>query len=173
MLCTDVPTVRLTGLNLKQPDMSVNEAIVLPVEQILLQPTASSKRALLTEVVEMLPALDPDPVLELIMARERLGSTGIGHGVAIPHSRMPDLAQPMIALARHVDGVDFDAIDGRLVHIMVLLLVPDDDSSKHLELLAKLARRLGNTRFRQAIMAAPDAERIAQLFAQDEEHPLL
>ncbi|MDQ6974658.1 MAG: PTS sugar transporter subunit IIA [Mariprofundaceae bacterium] len=138
--------------------------MMIPVEQILLNPTASSKRALLTEIVGVLPALDPDPVLELIMARERLGSTGIGHGVAIPHSRMPDLAHPVIALARHVGGVDFDAIDNRLVHIVVLLLVPDDNSSIHLELLAKLARSLQKTSFRQSIMAASDAESIAKLF---------
>jgi len=141
---------------------------MIPVEQILLNPVASSKRALLTEVVGLLPALDPDPVLDLIMARERLGSTGIGHGVAIPHSRMPDLAEPVIALARHMDGVDFDAIDHRMVHIVVLLLVPDNDSSQHLEILAKLARRLQNTEFRQAIMAANDAESMAQLFANSE-----
>ncbi|MDQ6995695.1 MAG: PTS sugar transporter subunit IIA [Mariprofundaceae bacterium] len=138
--------------------------MMIPVEQILLNPTSRSKRALLTEVVGILPALDPDPVLELIMARERLGSTGIGHGVAIPHSRMPDLAHPVIALARHVEGVDFDAIDNRLVHIVVLLLVPDDDSNSHLELLAKLARNLQKTSFRQAIMSAPDAESVSQLF---------
>jgi len=153
--------------------MMSNEVMVIPIEQILLHPTASSKRALLTEVVGLLPALDPDPVLELIMARERLGSTGIGHGVAIPHSRMPDLPHPVIALARHVEGVDFDAIDGRLVHIVVLLLVPDDGSSKHLELLAQLARSLQKTSFRQAIMAATDVESIALLFAQDQKHPLI
>jgi len=152
--------------------MMSNEAIMIPVEQILLQPTSGSKRALLTEVVGLLPALDPDPVLELIMARERLGSTGIGHGVAIPHSRMPDLTHPVIALARHVDGVDFDAIDNRLVHIVVLLLVPDGGSSKHLELLAQLARRLQKTSFRQAIMSAEDEESIVQLFSQPENKPL-
>jgi len=152
--------------------MTSQEAIMIPTDHILLHSMAGSKRALLTEVVGLLPALDPDPVLDLIMARERLGSTGIGHGVAIPHSRMPDLREPVIAVARHVDGVDFDAIDNRLVHIVVLLLVPDDDSSQHLELLAKLARRLQSTSFRQAIMAAEDVESMTQLFAQDQAHSL-
>jgi len=148
--------------------MISNDAVMIPVEQILLHPVASSKRAILTEMVGLLPSLDPAPVLELIMARERLGSTGIGHGVAIPHSCMADLAKPIIAVARHVDGIDFDAIDDRLVHIVVLLLVPDDSSGEHLELLAQLARRLQKTKFRQAIMAAPDAAHIAQLFARHE-----
>jgi len=147
--------------------------MMIPTERILLHPRACSKRALLTEMVTMLPAMDPDQVLELIMARERLGSTGIGHGVAIPHSRMPDLTQPVIVLARHMDGIDFDAIDGRLVHIVVLLLVPDDDSSQHLELLAKLARRLQLTLFRQSIMDAADAESMAELFQKEEPHPLI
>jgi len=146
---------------------------MIPVEHMLLHPTSNSKRALLTELVSLLPALDPDPVLELIMARERLGSTGIGHGVAIPHSRMPDLAQPVIALARHIEGVDFDAIDGRLVHIVVLLLVPDDNSGQHLELLAQLARCLQQTSFRQSLMAAADEHGMAQLFQTHEKHPLI
>jgi len=152
--------------------MMSQAAMVIPVEHILLHPTSRSKRALLTELVSLLPALDPDPVLELIMARERLGSTGIGHGVAIPHSRMPDLVQPVIALARHVEGVDFDAIDGRLVHIVVLLLVPDDDSGKHLELLAQLARCLQKTSFRQSLMAASDEDSTAQLFQMYEKQVL-
>ena len=141
-----------------------SDVIMIPTERILLHPTSSSKRALITEIVDLLPAMDPDPVLELIMARERLGSTGIGHGVAIPHSRMPDLEKPVIALARHTEGVDFDAIDGQPVHIVVLLLVPDDDSCKHLELLAQLARQLQHDSFRHAIMSAENEESIAELF---------
>lgn len=99
------------------------------------------------------------------MAREQLGSTGIGHGVAIPHGRMPDLSLPVLALARHPEGVDFDSIDGKPVHIAVLLLVPDSDDRQHLELLAQLARTLQQESIREEVMQADSREKIAALFA--------
>ncbi len=105
--------------------------------------------------------------MEVVMAREQLGSTGIGHGVAIPHGRMPDLSAPMLALARHQDGVNFEAIDGQPVHIVVLLLVPDSEDRQHLELLAKLARSLQNSHTREAIMQADSIESVIALFADE------
>jgi len=143
--------------------------MIIPIDRILLDSSTQSKRALISEIAGLLPAMDPDQVLELIMAREQLGSTGIGHGVAIPHGRMADLAKPVIAVARHTQGIDFDAIDGNLVHIVVMLLVPDDDSGHHLELLAKLARLLQNQVVRHAILQAGSAEDISALFADEEE----
>jgi len=138
---------------------------MIPVEHILLASAACSKRALITEIAGLLPAMDPDQVLELIMAREHLGSTGIGHGVAIPHSRMSDLPEPVIAMARHLGGIDFDAIDGQAVYIVVMLLVPDDENGQHLELLAKLARLLQKPEFRESIMAVNDTQAMSDLFA--------
>ncbi|MDX8405589.1 MAG: PTS sugar transporter subunit IIA [Mariprofundus sp.] len=139
---------------------------MLAIEHILLDSTADSKRAVITELAEVLTSIDPDHVMEVVMAREHLGSTGIGHGVAIPHGRMPDLQTPMLALARHVKGVDFDAIDGQPVHIVVLLLVPDSDDRRHLELLAQLARNLQQARFRESVMQADSAEIISLLFRE-------
>ncbi len=100
------------------------------------------------------------------MAREHLGSTGIGHGVAIPHGRMPDLSAPAMALARHSEGVDFESIDGELVHIIVLLIVPDSNDRQHLEVLAQLARALQQQQIRDAILAAEDQETVATVFAE-------
>ncbi|MDX8395245.1 MAG: PTS sugar transporter subunit IIA [Mariprofundaceae bacterium] len=137
---------------------------LIPSGRILMDSNAGSKRALITELVNMLKAMDPDQVLEVVMAREHLGSTGIGHGVAIPHGRMPDLATPVIAVARHQAGIDFDSIDGVPVHIVVLLLVPDGDDRSHLELLAKLARLLQQENFRSNILQADSAEMISALF---------
>lgn len=115
----------------------------------------------------MLTSIDPDRVMEVVMAREQLGSTGIGHGVAIPHGRMPDLPAPMLALARHQEGVDFDAIDRQPVHIIVLLLVPDSDDRQHLELLARLARSLQDSQIRDAVMKAESAAEVTALFADE------
>ncbi|PCH52626.1 MAG: transcriptional regulator [Flavobacteriaceae bacterium] len=138
---------------------------MIPVEHIQLASTARSKRALITEIAGLLPAMDPDQVLELIMAREHLGSTGIGYGVAIPHSRMSDLPEPVIAMVRHPEGIDFDAIDGQPVYIVVMLLVPDDEDGQHLELLAKLARLLQKAEFRQSIMNVSDTQAMSDLFS--------
>ena len=136
-------------------------------ERVLPDSTASSKRALLTELANSLSAMDPDQVLEVVMAREHLGSTGIGHGVAIPHGRMSDLTNPVIALARHKDGIDFDAIDGAPVHIVILLLVPDSEDRTHLDLLARLARLLQQGSFRDAIMHADSPKAISELFGEE------
>jgi len=138
---------------------------LLTAEHIQLDSHAHSKRALITELAGTLTSIDPDTVMEVVMAREQLGSTGIGHGVAIPHGRMSDLATPVLALARHVSGVDFEAIDGNPVHIVVLLLVPDSDDRQHLELLAQLARNLQQESFRQQIMRADSSAAVATLFA--------
>jgi len=140
---------------------------LIPVERVLPDSSASSKRALLTEMASSLSKMDPDQVLEVVMAREHLGSTGIGHGVAIPHGRVPDLSQPVITLVRHPEGIDFDSIDGNPVHIIILLLVPDNEDRTHLELLARLARMLQQESFRTSIMQASNPEALSELFLED------
>jgi len=137
---------------------------LLTPEHVLLASTASSKRALITELAKTLSSMDLDQVMEVVMAREQLGSTGIGHGVAIPHGRLPELSQPVVAIARHSGGVDFDAIDGQPVHIIVMLLVPEDASRQHLELLAYLARIFQQEGLRQAIMQAESIDDVLRLF---------
>lgn len=144
----------------------MNATTLIPPERVLSDSQAGSKRALLTELAGSLTAMDTDLVLEVVMAREHLGSTGIGHGVAIPHGRMPDLNNPVIALVRHPEGIDFDAIDNKPVHIVILLLVPSNEDRSHLELLARLARMLQQDDFRNAIMKADSPQAISDLFGE-------
>lgn len=144
--------------------MMVDDGVPVRAERVLLGSKAQSKRALLTEMAGMLSSMDPDLVLEVIMTRENLGSTGMGHGVAIPHGRMAGLTSPVVVIAIHQQGVDFDAIDSELVHIVVMLLVPDDDDKIHLELLAKLARLLQQESIRTQLRAADDEKAIEALF---------
>lgn len=143
------------------------DSVPVTAEHILLGSTAQSKRALLTEMAGMLSSFDPDLILEVIMTREQLGSTGMGHGVAIPHGRMKGLQEPAIVVATHQQGLDFDAIDNELVHIVVMLLVPDDEDKIHLELLAKLARRLQQQQIRSKIRQATNPDIVAELFHGD------
>jgi len=140
---------------------------LIPPERVLPDSQAKSKRALLTEMANSLSTMDSNLVMEVVMAREHLGSTGIGHGVAIPHGRMPDLSSPVVVLARHPEGIDFDAIDNKPVHIVILLLVPADEDRTHLELLARLARLLQQAHFRESIMNAPSPQSISELFSEN------
>jgi len=140
------------------------QTTLIPPENILLDSHANSRRELISELANALPNIDPVLALEVIMSRERLGSTGIGHGVAIPHGKLADLNSPVLVLARHRQGVDFDAIDGNPVHIAVMLLAPDEADKPHLELLAHLARILQHEETRQKIMQAKDAESISRIF---------
>lgn len=86
-----------------------------------------------------LRGLDQGPVLQVVLEREELGSTGLGGGVAIPHGKSPLVKTPLLILAVAPDGVDFDSIDGQPVRVFVLMLTPQDgDAREHLQLLARL-----------------------------------
>jgi len=146
-------------------------ASLIPADAVLLLSDSGSKAAIIAELLETLPSIDPDQAMAVIMEREKLGSTGIGHGIAIPHGRLPDLETPITALARHSGGIDFDAIDGKPVHIVVVLLAPKDEDRSHLELLAGLARALQKDSVRKAVMAANTAEEISALFAPPAANP--
>jgi len=137
---------------------------LIPADTILLDSRVSSKSAIIAETIGLLPSIDPDQAMAVVMEREKLGSTGIGHGIAIPHGRLPELDAPVAALARHVEGVDFDAIDGQPVHIVVVLLAPANEDRSHLEMLASLARTLQQESVRQAIMQADSPEAVSALF---------
>jgi len=143
--------------------MNEKSTLVSP-EHVLMNSGANSKTAIISEIAALLTSIDPDQAMEVIMERERLGSTGIGHGIAIPHGRLPELNEPVVAVARHAKGVDFDAIDAQPVHIIVLLLAPDNADKTHLELLAHLARILQQAHVREAIMKASSPEAVAALF---------
>jgi len=142
-----------------------NPATLIPADAVLLQSESSSKAAIIAEVLEALPSVDPDLGMAVIMEREKLGSTGIGHGIAIPHGRLPELDAPLTALIRHQEGIDFDAIDGQPVHIVVLLLAPVTEDRSHLDMLAGLARALQKESVRQSIMQAQTGEEISRLFS--------
>ena len=102
------------------------------------------------------PISDMD-ILDALIARERLGSTGLGHGVALPHSRMPGLDEPLAALVTLREGVDFESADGEPVDLVVGLLVPEDCNEEHLKILADLARRFSDAGLRRDLRECEDA----------------
>ncbi|MDO6460283.1 PTS sugar transporter subunit IIA [Granulosicoccaceae sp. 1_MG-2023] len=103
-------------------------------------------------------------VLNALAARERLGSTGLGHGIAIPHGRMEGLDKPLAAVMTLDTGIDFEAPDGEPVDILFALLIPQECNDAHLKILAALAKLFVQEDLRKALREATDAEQILQIF---------
>jgi len=99
--------------------------------------------------------------------RERLGSTGVGNGVALPHARMPGIERVAAAFARLSEPLDFDAVDGRPVDLVCFLLAPADCGGAHLRALARVSRLLRRPETRQRLRAAPTADALYAILADD------
>lgn len=106
--------------------------------------------------------LDADELFRRLVARERLGSTGIGHGIAIPHCRVAGCHNTLCALITLKDALEFDAIDGEPVDVVFALLVPEEAHDEHLQTLAHLAGSLNEAAFREALRAADSSEELFQ-----------
>ena len=123
-----------------------------------------TKREILSEMVETLKNAklidDVDSVVNIIMERESLGSTGIGDGVAIPHGKMKKLNTILCVAGRSKEGVNFDAVDRQPVHIFFLVLAPEDSASLHLKVLSRISKVLRDQSFRKKILKLSDAHEI-------------
>jgi PTS system nitrogen regulatory IIA component len=121
-------------------------------EDILLELVGALEKAKLID--------NADEVLRVIMEREKLGSTGIGDGVAIPHGKMKKLDRILCVAARSLNGVDFDAVDRRPVHIFFLVLAPEDSASMHLKVLSRISKILRDKSFRKRLLKLGDAHEL-------------
>ncbi len=106
-----------------------------------------------------------------LMAREQLGSTGVGEGVAIPHAKIAGLTQLVACFGRCVSGIDFDAIDYQPVRLIFVLLVPENSAGAHLKALARISRLLKNESFRKQLLELPDAEALYRAFLEEDNRP--
>jgi PTS system nitrogen regulatory IIA component len=135
--------------------------------------TARGKKGVLEELAKALcrryPELDLASVVDTLLERERLGTTGIGEGVAIPHGKMKNLKQLMLCFGRSVEGVDFQSMDNKPAHLFFLLLAPENSAGIHLKVLAKISRMLKDKKFCQDLMTASTAEEILQVIAREDE----
>ncbi|MCP3144214.1 PTS sugar transporter subunit IIA [Pyxidicoccus xibeiensis] len=128
-------------------------------------------RELSATLVRAHPLLPADRLVEVLREREKLGSTGIGEGVAIPHGKLPGMAQLQAAFGVSKTGVDFEAIDGRPTHLFFALVAPENSAGVHLKALARISRLFKNPRFRAAILEAPTAADIHALIVQEDARP--
>jgi PTS system nitrogen regulatory IIA component len=146
---------------------------LLDKNAILPDMAATTKLAVLEELAATLvpgtDALDLDTVVEVLMERERLGSTGIGDNVAIPHGKLTNLPGLKLAFGRSLKGVNFDSMDGKPSHLFFLLLAPVNSAGLHLKALAKISRMLMSAAFRENLMQAPQGQDIYQLLKEKDE----
>ena len=141
------------------------ENILTPGRSLVNVPGGSKKRVLeqIAKVIgQDLPDLDPQTIFESLIAREKLGSTGFGNGIAIPHCRMPGCVSPLSAVLRLDAPVDFDAIDGAPVDLLFVLLVPEAATDEHLELLRQIASMLDREEVRERLRRATTGQDLYQ-----------
>ncbi|WP_422417272.1 PTS IIA-like nitrogen regulatory protein PtsN [Pseudomonas sp. GZD-222] len=142
------------------------ETILTPGRSLVNAPGGSKKRALqeiATLIDREVPDLEMQDVFEALFAREKLGSTGFGNGIAIPHCRLKGCASPISALI-HLDApIDYDAIDGAPVDLLFVLLVPEAATDAHLELLRQIASMLDRKDVRDRLRAASSSEALYQV----------
>ena len=136
---------------------------LLPQERVRTDLVASDKASLIARLAELL-AGDDDvrTVQSALEAREQLGSTGLGHGVAIPHGRSSKVSEARAAFARLADPIDFGADDHQPVDLVAALIVPAHFTDQHLKLLAELAELFSDTALTGALRAAPDAHALRE-----------
>jgi PTS system nitrogen regulatory IIA component len=131
---------------------------------------ATNKRGVLEELAAALvnghTEVNLQAVVEVLLERERLGSTGIGDNIAIPHGKLPQLSQMLLGFGRSLKGVDFDSMDGKPSHLFFLLLAPANSAGLHLKALAKISRMLMSQTFRDSLMASGGPEDILRLIEE-------
>lgn len=109
---------------------------------------------------------DHDAVVNVLLEREKLGSTGIGDGIAIPHGKHSDLDHLIISFGRSKEGANFDAMDGKPVHLFFLLMAPENTTGQHLKVLAKISRMLKDSKFRGNLMEAKTKDDLFRIITE-------
>jgi nitrogen PTS system EIIA component len=146
---------------------------ILSEELIIPDLLQTEKNRVLEELVSRLSAaaegINAGELLAVLQEREKLGSTGIGDGVAIPHGKLKELKKLLAVFGKSNRGVAFDAIDGRPVHLFFLLVAPENSAGVHLKALARLSRLLKNNGFRQKLMDGTDSRSLYQIIIREDE----
>jgi fructose-specific phosphotransferase system IIA component len=155
----------VTGLVVKVSDILVRDSILLDLKN-------REKPDVLAEMAKALAGstsgLGEKRLFEALSEREKLQSTGIGEGVAVPHVKLPDLSHPVISFARRREGVDFDSMDGQPTHLLFLLAVPEHSAGQHLKVLARISRFLHDASFRERLLEAETREEVCRAIEEED-----
>lgn len=153
--------------------MKLTEFVV--AEAIIPELQASTKESAIRAMVSSLKdagkiaADDEESIVAAIMKREELGSTGIGRGIAVPHTKNPSVSELTATVAISADGVDFDSLDGEAVHILFLLVSPPDRPGDHLRALETVARQLKNDDFCSFLRQSKTRDAVVELLEEADE----
>ncbi len=142
---------------------------ILHEEAIIADLTARRKKEVLEELCSLLAeqeSLDSEPLLKVLLEREKLGSTGITDGIAIPHGKSKDINNILVAFGRSTAGVDFDSMDGEPTYLFFLILAPMNSTTIHLKVLAKISRLLKDPVLRKELNEAKDSSTIYELISK-------
>ena len=145
---------------------------VLDRKSILPDLKARNKLGILEELVvpvAEIAGVTQKDLTKVLMDRERLGSTGIGGGIGIPHGKMKNLESLVLGFGLSRKGVDFESLDGRPTHIFFLLVTPENSTGLHLKLLARISRILKNDPFKSRLLEAVDSEEILGIIKEEDE----
>jgi PTS system nitrogen regulatory IIA component len=134
---------------------------------------AHDKKGVLEELLQIITeqetSVNKGTLLQVLLERERLGSTGIGDGIALPHGKLKGLDKLLVSFGRSIDGLGFDAIDEKPAYLFFLLLAPENSAGMHLKSLAKISRMLKDGNFRQRLMGAKSREDIYNIIIDKDE----
>ena len=145
---------------------------VLDRNSILADLKARNKKGILEELVvpvAEIAGVSQKDLTKVLMERERLGSTGIGGGIGIPHGKMKNLESLVLGFGLSRKGVDFESLDGQPTHIFFLLVTPENSTGLHLKLLARISRILKNDPFKSRLLEAADSDEILGIIREEDE----
>ena len=150
---------------MKITDIIARDAVILNLGVL-------EKRSALEEMAAALakvePQIESERLLEVLLEREALQSTGIGEGVAIPHGKLPGLDRLVASFARSREGIDFDSIDGQPTHHLFLLVVPEHSGGQYLKALARISRFFRDAAFRQQLMDAETLDEVVRSIEEED-----
>lgn len=147
---------------------------VLKKEGILLGLEATDKKSVLEELTTpaaQISKVDHSQLVRMLMERERLGTTGIGGGIAIPHGKIKNLPSEILCMGISHKGVSFEAMDGKPVNIFFLLFTPEGATELHLMLLSRISKLLKNDIFKQRLMDAPNVDAVFDIIEEFDAAP--
>jgi nitrogen PTS system EIIA component len=146
---------------------------ILAVGSIVPELKGRTKKLVLEELIDAVkqnkPHIDSDRLMKVLLERERLGSTGIGDGIAIPHGKLKDIDDLVLSFGRSIEGIDFESMDGKPVHLFFLLVAPEACAGIHLRALAKIARLLKNGTVRKRLAKVDNREDIFSIIQQEDD----
>tara|TARA_B100000686_G_C16706681_1_gene926694 strand:- start:816 stop:1280 length:465 start_codon:yes stop_codon:yes gene_type:complete len=150
--------------------MKIND--ILKIESIIPNLSGTNKGEILHEVTAFLQTMglikDKETLFNTLMDREKLGSTGIGENVAIPHGKSDEISNIIVVFGRSLKGVDFESLDRKPVHFVCMVIAPSNSTGQHLKALARISRLFKSQNLRQAILDRNEADQIHALLLEED-----